>query len=145
MNTRPLAIISALVIANALCAPVIAEEALGRLFFTPERRQALDHQREFNIQENQVEPEEPALTINGVVSRSSGRRTVWVNGQPQDENEAPGGIVIDTTRQKPGEVEVRSDDKRIGRVNVGDTINRNTGDVSPVLNGGRIITKAHWR
>ena len=145
MNTRPLAIISALVIANALCAPVIAEEALGRLFFTPERRQALDHQREFNIQENQVEPEEPALTINGVVSRSSGRRTVWVNGQPQDENEAPGGIVIDTTRQKPGEVEVRSDDKRIGRVNVGDTINRNTGDASPVLNGGRIITKAHWR
>ncbi len=145
MNTRPLAIISALVIANALCAPVIAAEALGRLFFTPEKRQALDHEREFNIQENQVESEEPALTINGVVSRSSGRRTVWVNGQPQDENEAPGGIVIDTTRQKPGEVEVRSDDKRIGRVNVGDTINRNTGDVSPVLNGGRIITKAHWR
>ena len=145
MNTRPLAILSALAIANSPCAPVIAAEALGRLFFTPERRQALDHQREFNIQENQVEPEEPALTINGVVSRSSGRRTVWVNGQPQDENEAPGGIVIDTTRQKPGEVEVRSDDKRIGRVNVGDTINRNTGDVSPVLNGGRIITKALWR
>ncbi len=145
MKARPLAILSALAIANSPCAPVIAEEALGRLFFTQERRQALDHQREFNIQENQVEPEEPALTINGVVSRSSGRRTVWVNGQPQDENEAPGGIVIDTTQQKPGEVEVRSDDERIGRVNVGDTINRNTGDVSPALNGGRIITKTHRR
>ena len=145
MNTRPLAIISALVIANALCAPVIAEEALGRLFFTPEKRQALDHEREFNIQENQVESEEPALTINGVVSRSSGLRTVWVNGQPQNDNEAPGGIVIDTTRWRTGEVEVRSDDERIGSVSVGGTIDRNTGDVSPALNGGRITTKTHRR
>ena len=38
MNTRPLAILSALAIANSPCAPVIAEETLGRLFFTPEKR-----------------------------------------------------------------------------------------------------------
>ena len=43
MKTRPLAILSALAIAISLSAPVIAEETLGRLFFTPERRQALDH------------------------------------------------------------------------------------------------------
>ena len=50
---------------------------LGRLFFTPERRQNLDRLRQLNIQEQQEIPEDTALTINGVVTRSSGKRTVW--------------------------------------------------------------------
>ena len=37
MNTRPLAIISALVIANALCAPVIAEVSIQRTILDPTR------------------------------------------------------------------------------------------------------------
>ena len=48
-----------------------ADEGLGRLFFTPERRQNLDRQRQLNIQEKQEIPEDPTLTINSSISPSS--------------------------------------------------------------------------
>ena len=63
-----------LAIVCAMPCATTAEE-LGRLFFTPERRQQLDHQRQFNIEERSKVPEDPTLTINGVVTRSSGKRT----------------------------------------------------------------------
>ena len=51
-----------------------AEEALGRLFLTPEKRDLLDRQRALNSLENQT-LEEPQILINGQVRRSSGKRT----------------------------------------------------------------------
>ena len=62
------------------CAARGADDALGRLFFTPERRQQLDRQREMNILDKQQIQADPTLTIDGVVTRSSGKRTAWVNG-----------------------------------------------------------------
>jgi hypothetical protein len=41
----------------ATCPSAVAEEqALGRLFFTPERRQQLDRQREMNVLDQQQFP-----------------------------------------------------------------------------------------
>ena len=37
-----------------------------------------------------------ALTINGVVTRSSGKRTVWINGTAHDDGTQPDGIAIGT-------------------------------------------------
>ena len=79
-----------------------AEAALGRLFFTPERRQHLDHQRQMNIQTQVEIPQDPTLTINGVVMRSSGKRTIWVNGVAQNENDAPGDVSIAPLKTEPG-------------------------------------------
>mgnify|MGYP000051781915 FL=1 len=143
MKTRPLAILSALAIANSLCAPVIAEEALGRLFFTPERRQALDHQREFNIQEKVETPQESTFTINGVVTRSSGKQTVWINGAAQNGEEVPGGISISTSRRQPGKVTIRSEDNPERSASVGDTVDRNTGESTDLLGDGRVEINAH--
>ena len=83
---------AACVVLLLTAAPLHAEEALGRLFFTPERRQALDQQRQYNIQEKQLVPEDPTMTINGVVTRSSGKRTVWINGVAQSEEETASSV-----------------------------------------------------
>jgi hypothetical protein len=64
-----------LLLTIAIVPTASAEETLGRLFFTPERRQALDRQRQLNIQDSKQVVEDPTLTINGMVTRSSGKRT----------------------------------------------------------------------
>lgn len=126
----------------ALC-PAVAAEELGRLFFTPERRQALDRQRQFNIQEKQEIPVDLTFTINGVVTRSSGKRTVWLNGVAQNDNEKPSGVAIIPNGKAPGKVVVQPGDAPAGSARVGDTVNRNTGETSDLLDGGQISIKSN--
>ena len=116
-----------------------AEEALGRLFFTPERRQALDRQREMNLGE--PANEEPTLTINGIVTRSSGKRTAWINGVAQNEGELAGGITVTPERNHPGKVIVETAEYPGTHARVGETISRTTGETSDLLKGGRIAVK----
>jgi len=68
--------------------PVTAQEILGRLFFTEQQRQDLDRRRQANIQETAVVVES-TVTVNGQVSRSSGRSTTWINGVPQESARKP--------------------------------------------------------
>lgn len=112
------------------------------LFFTPERRQTLDRQRQLNIQEKQEIPEDPTLTIDGIVTRSSGKRTAWVNGVAQNENETPSGVSVTPRRKDPGKVVVQASELPAGNARVGGTVNRNTGEATDLLNGGRISTKS---
>jgi hypothetical protein len=68
--------------------PAAAQETLGRLFFTEQQRQDLDRRRQANIQETAVVVES-FVTVNGQVSRSSGRSTTWINGVPQENARKP--------------------------------------------------------
>ncbi len=91
-----------------------AEKELGRLFFTPENRQALDQQRRFRPPENPHEVvDDSPLTVNGLVLRSSGKKTVWINGE----------IKNDATLT----------------VKVGDTLDKNTGETTPLLGEGKVV------
>lgn len=118
-----------------------AEEALGRLFFSPERRQQLDRQREMNVLDRQQTPADPTLTIDGVVTRSSGKRTVWVNGRPQHESEAVSDVTAVPQARDPGTIWLRTNESPGTRVHVGDTVNRNSGESKDLLNGGRIYRR----
>lgn len=53
---------------------------LGRLFFTPEQRSALEQQRRHPAAAGEAK----GLSLDGQVLRSSGRNTLWVNGQAVD-------------------------------------------------------------
>ena len=128
-----------------LCPPAQADEELGRLFFTPERRQSLDRQRQLNIQKEQEIPEDPTLTINGVVTRSSGKRTVWINGVAQNENEKPTGVAVTPNRNEPGKIVIQASETAPAKAKVGDTVNRNTGESADLLGGGRISIKSTTR
>jgi hypothetical protein len=79
------------------------EPALGRLFLTPEQRAALDNARRNKIRAEAMvaaadkKPKIPpakSVTINGVVNRSDGESTIWVNGQPTEGETEDGMRVI---------------------------------------------------
>ena len=127
---------------NALALMVVSLPApaqdLGRLFFTHERREALDRQRQFKVPENLEVPDDPTLTINGVVTRSSGKRTVWINGTAQEDDHTDSGLVVAPSRGNPGQVLVQPEDGPTSRVGVGNTVNRNTGEAADLLGGGSI-------
>lgn len=75
------------VLGCTLSAPLAAYgQELGRLFLTPQQRQDLDRRRAANIQEALV-VQESTLTVEGRVSRSSGKTTTWVNRTPQHDSQ----------------------------------------------------------
>lgn len=110
---------------------------LGRLFFTPERRQQLDRQRELKIEEKPPAAA-PTLTIDGVVTRSSGKRTVWINGTALNDGEQADGVAIGTNRRAPGQLVIRPGETTAIPARVGDTVNSATGEVGGSLGSGRI-------
>ena len=131
--------LGALALIGALAAPAGAQDAappLGRLFFTPERRQELDRQRQFKVPDRPELNADPTLTINGVVTRSSGQRTVWINGVAHNEN--PGGVVVTTPRYDPAEVVVHAAGSPPANARVGDTVHRQTGEATGLLERGSI-------
>lgn len=81
---------------------------LGRLFFTPEQRAALDNARRQNIRvdignEDAERPPAAAaplpqsVRVNGLIQRSDGKNTVWLNNKPIT-GQSSGGLNITTRR-----------------------------------------------
>ena len=65
----------------SLMLPVVVNaEELGRLFFTPEQRAQMDYDY---AQKPQPDGNVRALELNGIVQKQGGKRTVWINGVPQ--------------------------------------------------------------
>lgn len=112
----------------ALPVPAVADE-LGRLFFTPQERRELDRRRASNIVERGEAPAvESLVTVNGQVTRSSGKTTTWINGVAHD----------DTYRGRdPARVAVERGGARVP-VKVGETLDRSRGTVRDALEGGEI-------
>jgi len=128
----PLLVIALLLAGNA------AAESLDRLFFTPERRAALERQRQLNIQEAQT-LEGASMSLDGIVSRSSGKNTVWVNGRPQAEQSAATGVTAKVERG--GRAVVTAGEETPAELRVGESINRGTREKNDGLGGGRIVGK----
>jgi hypothetical protein len=116
-----------------------ANGSLGRLFFTPERRAALERQRQLNIQETQA-LEGSTMSLDGIVVRSSGRRTVWINKHAQHDSAMPSGVAVDISRRKPGQAVLSAGEEAPARLNVGESINRATREKADPLGGGQVGT-----
>ena len=113
-----------------------AQENLGRLFFTEQQRQDLDRRRQANIQETAVVVES-TVTVNGQVSRSSGRSTTWINGVPQESTRKP----LDPARVTlPGGEGAPSVNLKIGQ-----TLDKVRGEVRDPVGNGRILTPSQKR
>lgn len=116
-----------------------ADESLGRLFFTPERRQVLDRQRQLHQQDQVQTDDDASLTVNGVVTRSSGKRTTWINGVAQNENDSDAALRVTPHPRDPARVVVRPAQAPAAEARVGETINRNTGEARSLLDDGSIV------
>lgn len=62
----------------------LAEQGLGRLFRSPQQRAVLDELRRRHARIGHAQ-EADSVTLQGIVRRSSGRSTIWINGQPHHD------------------------------------------------------------
>jgi len=115
---------------------VAAQENLGRLFFTEQQRQDLDRRRQANIQETAAVVES-SVTVNGQVSRSSGRSTTWLNGVPQDSARRPPDPARVTLPGGEGAPSVS--------IKIGQTLDKVRGEVRDPVAGGKITTPSKQR
>jgi len=80
----------------------VSAAQLGRLFFSPEQRAQLE------LQQSDTDN---SLTVNGIVQKQGGVRTVWVNGVPHpagaSDERAPESVPVEIPGQaKPVVVKV---------------------------------------
>lgn len=113
--------------------PVRAEE-LGRLFFTPEQRQALDARRKARVPDKPAAATvvSPILRLDGYVKRSGGRSTVWVNGEAADQ--APR---LPASSDGAVPVTIGETGARVG-LKPGETLDRGTNERRDLIGGGEI-------
>ncbi len=112
-----------LLISNlAVCAAETAKQPIGRLFFTPTERASLDIIRQnskapdkvIKAEETAIESDidveavaKPApVTLNGYVSRSDGKNTVWVNNRAAAEKSTVGNINVGKLQTTTHQVQV---------------------------------------
>lgn len=120
---------------------IAADESLGRLFFTPKQRAALDAGAPISrpapkpaataaAPRRIAPPPAPReLRLGGVVTRSDGERTVWIDGKPYHRDQ-PDDVRIITDMADPGAARVQPRGTKTPiEVRVGQTLNRRTGTV----------------
>ncbi len=116
----------------ALLAPAAAaEEALGRLFFTPEKRAALERSRKLNLRQTQ-QIEGATMSLEGIVRRSDGSGTAWINGRPHNVSDPRHGVAIGLRPDAAGAT-VSIGDEAPSRLRVGETVNRGTREKSEAV------------
>jgi len=138
LQTRIVSVLVGLV----MLVPAYAADApeLGRLFFTPERRATLERQRTFNVQEAKA-LQGTTMTLDGVVYRSSGKATVWINRQAQTEGEsARTGVSAVVSPKTPGSALLAPGEEAPAQLKVGEAMNRATGERNTRLGGGAVVT-----
>src|SRR5258708_20060344 len=102
---RSLRVIIALIAATQPWDETYSAEPLGRLFFTPAQRSTLDAGKQLATP-RKAEPSGPrTATLNGVVTRSDGESTVWVNGQEVSRNGTP-AVNASTSASNPASARV---------------------------------------
>jgi len=134
----------AAVLAGLLCAAaatVAAAQELGRLFFTPEQRAALDARRKARVPDKPAaapQVESPVTRVNGVVQRAGGKSTVWVNGEAIPES-AQAGAQGAPYPAGTGRVSVPLGEGGKGLdMRVGESLNRGSGEVSDIVGKGEV-------
>ena len=127
----------------ALCLPMpgaLAQDTLGRLFFTPQQRASLDAAREKAVQPQPrpAESQTPApvakapppkvMTLNGIVRRSDGGTTVWVNDRAMHGSFGDVDVAGGAGSRAAVTVRLPSRGRHV-RLKVGQTVDATTGAV----------------
>lgn len=117
-------------------------QELGRLFFTPEQRAALDARRKARVPDKPAaspQAESPITRVNGAVQRAGGRSTVWVNGEAIAEDAQAGGPRVSPRAATPGRVSVPAGEgAQRYDLRVGESLDRGSGEVRDVIGEGEI-------
>ena len=109
-------------------------QEVGRLFFTPEQRAALDARRKARVPDKPaaVVVTSPTTKLDGYVKRSGGTSTVWINGEPLPESAG------DAPRIGPRVSISVGEGGRRAALRPGEVLDRGTGEVRDVIGDGEI-------
>jgi hypothetical protein len=120
-----------------LAAEVCGAQELGRLFFTPEQRAALDARRKARVPDrpSPAVVASPTTKLDGYVKRSGGKSTVWVNGEALSEGS---GDAPRIGQDPEGRVSVPIGEGRRAGLKPGEAVDRGTGQVHDGIGGGEI-------
>ena len=131
----------AVLLAGLLAAGSAGAQELGRLFFTPEQRAALDARRKARVPDKPAatpQAESPITRVNGAVQRSGGRSTVWVNGEAIQEGTQT-GAQIPPRATGSGRVSIPAGEgPQRYDLRVGESLDRGNGEVKDVIGEGEI-------
>ncbi len=132
----------AAMLAGLLGAADAGAQELGRLFFTPEQRAALDVRRRARVPDKPAatpQVESPVTRIDGAVQRSGGKSTVWVNGEAIPEGAETGAPRVTPRSANPGSVSIPAGEgAQRYDLRVGESLDRGSGEVRDVLREGEI-------
>jgi hypothetical protein len=130
---RPLFIFFTLAIANA----AMAEQPLGRLFFTPAERAQLDQARTHKQRSPQSTVTDPVkspptqiITYSGIVRRSDGKSILWLNNRAGEEKEAFAGLAVSGHVEANGAVTLQAPTGSTVQLKVGQRAELQTGKVA---------------
>lgn len=141
-------------LAGAQPAPVAGEvspgaaapPALGRLFYTPEQRAAMDQGRSSLLARGTRPSAKPAVrnktadgaeglpagstyTLQGILRRSDGEATVWINNEAVSERMGERGIARGSLADESAEVRLRENGRQV-RLRVGQSVNSSSRRVA---------------
>lgn len=127
------------VLISGVTGTVFAEESkLGRLFFTPVERAALDAQRKLAgelanrpVRKDSDLPKAAPpkmLTLNGVLRRSDGETTIWVNGQAVHERFRDVDVMPGSISREAVAVQLPGSGRRV-KLKVGQSVDSETGQI----------------
>jgi hypothetical protein len=115
---------------------------LGRLFFTPEQRAALDARRKARVPDKPAAvpvTESPVTRVNGAVQRGGGKSTVWVNGETIPEDAQGDGARIGSRGRTPARVSIPAGEgPQRYDLRVGESVDRGSGEVRDIIGEGEI-------
>ena len=114
-----------LILTGCVLAQTAQAEPLERLFHTPEQRVLLDTARKtmpMNAGGTAEAPSVPDLSLSGIVTRSDGQRSIWVNGRLEHG-------AVGTGAQERNQVQIRLPSGEV-KLKVGQSIDPATGQVT---------------
>ncbi|MHB1290588.1 MAG: hypothetical protein ACYCY5_00165 [Sulfuricella sp.] len=106
-------------------------EPLGRLFFSPDERARLDRMRNTHASASAPAGQQSLteqITLNGIVRRSSGKTTTWINQVPQNENETPQGVSVLKSATQPSALLLLPSGKQV-QLKAGQTFDATKGKI----------------
>jgi hypothetical protein len=136
--------IAAILLGALLAFPLAGAQAqeLGRLFFTPDQRAALDARRKARVPDKPAATpvtESPITRIDGAVRRQGGKSTVWVNGETIPEGAQPGGAPAAPKASGPGRVAIPAGEGAPPLdLRVGESLDRGSGEVRDMIGEGEL-------
>lgn len=103
---------------------------MGRLFHSPEERRALDLLRRSDGRHSEI-PESAAtaqqITLEGIVRRSNGKTTTWINGVAHTELQATQGVKVLGAAGQAGTAAIQVASGKNIQLKAGQTYDVNSG------------------